>query len=38
MPAREEFEHEYDNDAENSVKEMIFEDNESPEEMSKSMD
>ncbi|KAI8618103.1 hypothetical protein BC830DRAFT_1166434 [Chytriomyces sp. MP71] len=34
MPGRDEFDHEFDHEAENPVKDMIFEDNESPEEVS----
>ncbi|KAJ3409891.1 Transcriptional adapter ada2 [Chytridiales sp. JEL 0842] len=33
MPAREEFEHEFDQDAETTVKDMVFEDTELPEEI-----
>ncbi|KAJ3068524.1 Transcriptional adapter ada2 [Rhizoclosmatium hyalinum] len=34
MPGRDEFDHEFEQDAENPIKDMIFEDNESPEETS----
>ncbi|KAI9341967.1 hypothetical protein BDR26DRAFT_918149 [Obelidium mucronatum] len=33
MPGREEFDHEFEQDAENPIKDMVFEDNESPEEI-----
>lgn len=33
MPAREEFEYEFDNDAETTVKEMVFDENDTPEDI-----